>query len=106
MSVERAFETDSILLRDRAGLVTFDIDPLTVGFNAPIGSLGMRTDGIHYRKTGALDTDWTQTDTGGGAGNHYLQFFLRNGAGDNILLVAGFLTFFNRSGLSEDIVII
>jgi hypothetical protein len=71
MSVERAFETESILLRDRTGLVAFDIDPTTVGFNAPIGSLGMRTNGSHYRKTGALDTDWTQTDVGGGGGGGF-----------------------------------
>ena len=64
MSTERAFETESIIIRDRTGLVAFDIDPTTVGFNAPVGSLGMRTNGLHYRKTGALDTDWTETDTG------------------------------------------
>ncbi|MHA1806200.1 MAG: hypothetical protein ACTSX2_01335 [Candidatus Thorarchaeota archaeon] len=107
MSVERAFETDSILLRDRTGLVAFDIDPTTTGFNAPIGSLGMRTNGSHYRKTGALDTDWTLTDTGGGGGGGgELAFYDRLGVADFIDIVVGQLPFFNRAGGSENIAII
>jgi len=71
MSVERAFEVPSIVLDELVGLVAFDIDPTTVGFNAPIGSLGLRSDGNHYRKTGGLDTDWTLTDQGSGGGGGF-----------------------------------
>lgn len=104
MSVERAFETDSILLRDRTGLVTFDIDPLTVGFNAPIGSFGMRTNGKHYRKIDALDTDWTEID-----GPKFLPFCNRAGVDENIAVVdvpSYFISFFNRADVAENLPII
>ncbi len=105
MSVERAFETDSILLRDRTGVVAFDVDPLTTGFNAPIGSLGMRTTGQHYRKVGALDTDWAEVD-----GARELQFSNRAGASENIAIIYNVsiyqLPFFNRSNIAENIAII
>jgi hypothetical protein len=106
MSVERAFEVPSIVVNDRTGLVAFDIDPTTTGFNAPIGSLGMRTNGSHYRKTGALDTDWTLTDVGGGGGGGELAFYKRDTTPDFIDIVVGQLPFFNRAGGSENIAII
>lgn len=105
MSVERAFEVPSIVLDDKTGLVTFDIDPTTVGFNSPIGSFGMRTTGEHYRKTGALDTDWKLI----GAPN-CLFFYNRVGAREDITIVSKppnyCLLFFNRAGISEDIIVI
>ena len=104
MSVERAFEVPSLVINDRAGIVSFDVDPLTTGFAAPIGSLGMRSNGQHYRKIDALDTDWTEVD-----GPNWLQFFNRAGAAENIAIIdipAYQLTFFNRAGASENIGII
>lgn len=106
MSTERAFETESVLLRDRAAIVSFDIDPTTVGFNAPIGSLGLRTTGQHYKKTGGLDTDWLETDQGGG-GSGDLAFYNRAGAAEFIgITIASELPFFNRAGGAENIGII
>lgn len=66
MTVERAFEVPSLVINDRGGILSGDADPAVPGLNAPVGSLYMRTDGRHYRKTGGLDTDWGETDLGGG----------------------------------------
>ena len=68
MFPERAFEApDGILLNDQAGLLSGGFDPSVSGQEAPTGTLFLRTDGRHYRKTGGFDTDWTETDTGGGS---------------------------------------
>jgi len=66
---DRAFEApDGILLNDLAGILSGTLDPSVTGQEAPVGTLFLRTDGRNYRKTGGLDTDWTETDTGGGSG--------------------------------------
>jgi hypothetical protein len=68
MFPDRSFEApDGILLNDLAGVLSGTFNPITSGQEAPLGTLFLRTDGRNYRKTGGLDTDWTETDTGGGS---------------------------------------
>ncbi len=71
MSVDRFFEVPGLVVNDKAAVFSGDDDPAIPGLNAPIGSLYMRTDGRHYRKTGGLDNDWGETDTGGGGGGGF-----------------------------------
>lgn len=104
MSTERAFEVPSLVINDRAGIVSFDVDPITTGFAAPIGSLGLRSTGEHYRKWGALDTNWDQID-----GPKELQFCNRAGVMENVAIIdvpTYQLPFFNRAGVAENIGII
>jgi hypothetical protein len=109
VDLDDAFETDSLILNDRAAVLSGDADPNTPGLIAPIGSYYLRTNGLHYRKTGALDNQWTQTDVGGGSVPDQLQFFNRAGAPEFITIVLApttHLPFFNRAGGTENIGII
>jgi hypothetical protein len=101
-----AFETDSLIINERAAVLSGDADPNTPGLIGPIGSYYLRTNGLHYRKTGALDNQWTQTDTGGGGGGGDLAFYTRAGAADFIGIIASELPFFNRAGAAENIGIV
>lgn len=66
MSVDKAFETESILVNDTGGILAGVDDPSTGGgVEAPQGSLYMRTNGSHYRKVGGADTDWAEVDDAG-----------------------------------------
>jgi len=106
-TIDQAFEVEGILVDDKTGILTGDNDPSVPGLIAPVGSLYMRTNGLHYRKVGVLDNQWTQTDTGGGGGGaEYLQFFDRSTAQANILIVLNFLPFYNRAGVAQNIGII
>lgn len=41
-------------------IVPFVGDPSVVGFDAPVGSVAIRTDGFVHQKIAGTDTDWTQ----------------------------------------------
>jgi hypothetical protein len=108
IDLDDAFETDSLLLGQGttfAGVIATDEDPSVSGQAAPMGSFAMRTTGQHYKKIGAGDTDWKETDS-----PNELIFVNRAGAAANIAIVdIGInyvLTFFNRAAASEDIVIV
>lgn len=105
-TIEEAFEVEGLLVDDKTGILSGDADPNTPGLIAPVGSYYMRTNGLHYRKTGALDNQWTQTDTGGGGGGGDLAFYNRAGAAEFIGIIASELPFFNRAGAAENIGII
>jgi hypothetical protein len=109
-TVDQAFEVEGILVDDKTAILTGDDHPSFPGTIAPVGTLYMRTNGLHYRKTGILDNQWTQTDAGGGGGGpQYLQFSNRLGAAENILIIedSGLkLPFFNRAAAPENIAII
>lgn len=62
--IDRAFSVPAVSLDDIVGIFYGDIDPSASGFDAPIGSLFLRTNGSHYRKTGAGNLDWTSGASG------------------------------------------
>ena len=104
-----AFEVDSLLVGEGnvlGGIITSDLNPSQApGQEAPLGSFLMQSTGKHWKKTGPGNLDWKEADA-----PNILQFCDRSGAEANISIVdvgVGYvLTFFNRAGISEDIVII
>lgn len=92
------FETSAISLFDaRIGqteeirVIPFNGDPSTIGLQAPLGSLALRTDGLAHQKIGAADTDWTQgsqigAPSTGGTIPACLPFCLASGVEEHIPL--------------------
>ena len=68
MSFERAFETDELLIQEKASILTGAADPRTVPYARPIGSIYLRTDGTLWQKNGPLANEWTQVQGGEGSG--------------------------------------
>lgn len=68
MSLERAFETDELLIQEKASILTGAADPRTVPYARPIGSIYLRTDGTLWQKTGLLANEWSQVQGGEGPG--------------------------------------
>ncbi len=61
MFPDRAFEApDGILLNDLAGTLSGTFDPSVSGQAAPTGTLFLRTNGQHFKKIAAGDTDWQE----------------------------------------------
>lgn len=68
-NIDNGFSIDTLALQDLVLLTAGDLDPSVAGYEAPVGSLYLSTSGMAYRKTGALDTDWSLI-TSGGVSNH------------------------------------
>lgn len=67
VDINKAFTVDEnglAIENDTLDIVTVIVngsdDPTIAGFDAPIGSLYMRSNGTVYVKTAASTTDWTQ----------------------------------------------
>jgi len=76
VSVEKAFEVPSIVINDLGGILSGTADPNVPGLNAPIGSIYLRDNagaGEHWKKVGALDTDWNLEQTSGAGGEEDAQ---------------------------------
>ena len=66
-NITDAFTVDVLSLDDITLLASGSADPsITVGYDAPMGSLFLRTNGSLYRKTGLALVDWTEVVSGGG----------------------------------------
>lgn len=66
-ALDKAFESDGIVLNDVVGLLGGADDPSSAGVDAPEGSLYIRTSGQIWQKSGPGDTDWTEKGTGAGS---------------------------------------
>lgn len=59
-NIDNAYTIDMLSLDDNVLIVSGTIDPsITTGYEAPIGSVYIRTDGSMYQKTNTADVDWT-----------------------------------------------
>jgi len=59
-NIDDAFTIDKLSLDDNVLMVAGSIDPtISTGYEAPIGSLYVRTNGELYQKTNTADVDWT-----------------------------------------------
>ena len=64
-NIDKAFDIELLSLKDSVLVVTGTDDPRTgAGFEAPVGSLYLRSNGELYTKTGTSDTGWSQVETG------------------------------------------
>ena len=62
-NIDDGFRVERLSLDDLALVVSHAGDPTVgAGYEAPIGSLLLRTNGIVYRKTGTSDVDWKPVD--------------------------------------------
>lgn len=111
MASGEGYELDRLSLTvDEESEAVIDIiavpdNPNIVGFDAPLGSLGLSSSGKAYRKVGNLDLDWQI-----GASVPDLQtiilkvpFCLSNGDAANIDLVAGEVPFRLSNGTFNNI---
>ncbi len=58
--IEKAFAVQfGLSLNDEVGIFHGSEDPTSFGFDAPIGSLYLRTDGTEFQKTDSSPTDWS-----------------------------------------------
>lgn len=63
-NIDNGFSVGVLSLDDLALIVSRVEDPTVVpGYEAPVGSLYLRTNGLIYRKTGAANVDWIALDT-------------------------------------------
>ena len=58
-NIDDGFEVEILSLNDNTLITSGNIDPSSVGYEAPIGSLYITDAAVTYHKTGAGDTDWT-----------------------------------------------
>lgn len=68
-SIEQAYEVyeDGISIKGIVGIFAGADDPTISGFDAPIGSVYLRTNGLIYRKTGSINEEWNEDIVGGGS---------------------------------------
>ena len=65
-NIDEAFEIELLSLNNNALLVSAAADPtIGVGYEAPLGSLYLRTTGALYIKTTTADVGWTMASAGG-----------------------------------------
>lgn len=65
-NIDDAFTVDTLSLDDNVLITSGTIDPtITSGFEAPIGSLFIRTNGVLYQKNNTADVDWSEFVVGG-----------------------------------------
>jgi len=67
-NIDDAFTIDKLSLDDSVLVVAGSIDPtISTGYEAPIGSIFVRTNGELYQKTNTADVDWSLVGSGGGS---------------------------------------
>lgn len=63
-NIDDAFRVEKLSLEDQTLIATGANDPTTgAGYNAPVGSLFLRTNGSVYKKIGPNDVDWVELGT-------------------------------------------
>ena len=104
------FETNALSLFDQdigqteeILIVPFVGDPSVIGFDAPVGSLAIRTDGKTHQKSGAGITDWTAgaaigSPSTGAAFPVCLPFCLTSGVEEHLELDVNQVPFFLSDG--------
>ncbi len=100
LEMEDFFEVEEgISFDDEVGIVKLIADPTVgVGRPSPVGSLGLRTNGLHYRNIGVGNTAWQQTDLSGGGGGDF-PITLSSGGTCNVSVgVLGFTVNLNAGG--------
>lgn len=77
-NIDSKYTVSGISLNDNALITDGNFDPSGVGYEAPVGSLFVRTDtGALYQKTGVADVDWTVFGTTSAVKQH---LYRHNGA--------------------------
>lgn len=95
--LDRALDTDTLVLKNGVGIMDGADDPSSVGVVAPLGTLYLRTNGDTYHKTGSGDTAWASL-VGTGSGRDVMDFRMADDSQNNIEGAGRFFPVFMASG--------